>query len=226
MKQPSLEGVCRLCNRTMTKSTMTRHLRSCAAAHEPPRGRKRQLFHLIVEGYGTYWLHVEMPGDATFAALDKFLRGIWLECCGHMSAFRMDRDTMGRLDLDDDSSLDLEFPEDALMDYEISEVLAPKLAFDYEYDFGSTTQLRLKVAGVREGAWAGKKGVRLLARNLPPPEVCNHCGRPARWIDQEQDAFLCDDCSKNASEPELLLPVVNSPRMGVCGYTGEDGETP
>ena len=28
-----------------------------------------------------------MPADATLADLDRFLRDIWLECCGHMSQF-------------------------------------------------------------------------------------------------------------------------------------------
>jgi len=221
VKQPPSKGVCQLCQGTFTKTTITRHLQRCVAEQEPPRGKERKLVHLIVDGFGPYWLHVEMPGNATFQDLDGFLRHIWLECCGHLSAFKFDRDIMGRLDLDDDSPSDFEFPEDELMDYEIAELLEPKLAFGYEYDFGSTTALRLKVAGIRAGAWAGKERVRLLARNLLPEAACNGCGKPAQWIDVEGEVLLCAACVEGDGEGEGMLPVVNSPRMGVCGYTGE-----
>ena len=36
-----------------------------------------------------YWLLFTMPLDATLTAVDKFLREIWCECCGHLSAFSM-----------------------------------------------------------------------------------------------------------------------------------------
>ncbi len=219
MKQPPSEGVCQLCEGKFSKNTITRHLQRCVVEQEPPRGKERKLVHLVVDGFGPYWLHVEMPSNAKFRDLDDFLRHIWLECCGHLSAFRFDRDVMCRLDLEDNS--DLEFPEDELMDYEIAEVLEPKLAFGYDYDFGSTTALRLKVAGIRTGAWAGKERVRLLARNLPPEVTCNACGKPAQWVDVENDDFLCVACVRELGKDECLLPVVNSPRMGVCGYTGE-----
>src|SRR5205823_4274880 len=110
--------------------------------------------------------------------------------------------------------------EDELMDCELAEVLEPKLAFGYDYDFGSTTRLRLKVAGIRTGKWSGKERVRLLARNVAPELVCGSCGKPAKWINAESDTFLCAACARKDADEEYLLPVVNSPRMGVCGYTG------
>lgn len=222
MPRAKSEGVCHLCNQPFAKNAMTRHLQSCAPAHDPPRGRKGKIFHVIVEGYGPYWLHVEMPGNAKFGDLDAFLRQIWLECCGHMSAFRMDEKILRRFDLDIDSPSELEFPEDELMDYDIAEVLEPKLAFGYDYDFGSTTELRLKVAGMRTGTWSGRDRIRLLARNLPPQDNCQQCGQPAAWIDGESGNFYCATCADADEEPEMLLPVVNSPRMGVCAYTGEE----
>lgn len=79
MKRPVSEGMCQLCQGKLTKNTIARHLQSCLAAHEPARGKEQKLFHLAIDGYGPYWLHVEMPGTATFAHLDAFLRHIWLE---------------------------------------------------------------------------------------------------------------------------------------------------
>jgi hypothetical protein len=39
----------------------------------------------------------------------------------------------------------------------------------------------------------------------------------------EADPFVCSDHARDhaCGEEESLMPVVNSPRMGVCGYTGE-----
>jgi hypothetical protein len=39
----------------------------------------------------------------------------------------------------------------------------------------------------------------------------------------ECESFVCDQC-QNSHEcgEEMIMPVVNSPRMGVCGYAGPD----
>jgi hypothetical protein len=221
VKRAVSEGVCQLCQKKFTKSTITRHLQSCLAAHEPARGKEHKLFHLAIDGYGPYWLQVEMPGTGTFADLDGFLRDIWLECCGHLSLFLFKSDLLKRLGTNHEWDSGDTMPGEELMDYEIAEVLEPKLAFGYEYDMGSTTSLRLKVAGIRIGKWASKKHVRLLARNLPPQMPCEQCGNPARWVDVESHTFHCAACTEKAGDEEDCLPVVNSPRMGVCGYTGE-----
>jgi len=34
-------------------------------------------------------MHIEMPVSGTLYDLDSFLRAVWLECCGHLSAFRI-----------------------------------------------------------------------------------------------------------------------------------------
>jgi hypothetical protein len=94
----------------------------------------------------------------------------------------------------------------------------------YDYDFGSTTRLTLERTGARHGR-IGKQAVRLLVRNDPLPWVCGACGAPATFIcsahEGDDSPFVCGvheaehDCGA-----EMFLPVVNSPRMGVCGYAG------
>ena len=93
-EHPSV-GTCYLCNETFKKAAMTRHLAKCAGPALPPEGatadkaRTGPSFHLLVEGrYATaYWMHLAVPATATLTRLDRFLRDIWLECCGHMSGF-------------------------------------------------------------------------------------------------------------------------------------------
>ena len=36
-----------------------------------------------------YWMHLQVAVDTTLATLDRFLRDTWLECCGHLSVFRI-----------------------------------------------------------------------------------------------------------------------------------------
>jgi hypothetical protein len=37
-----------------------------------------------------FWMDVEMKANSTLEELDGFLRGEWLECCGHLSDFDID----------------------------------------------------------------------------------------------------------------------------------------
>ena len=99
MRKVTTSGKCSLCNDTFPKGAMANHLRACRGAHPQAllgKGNERtaRIFHVTVEGRTRpdYWLHLEAPADATLADLDAFLRGIWLECCGHLSAFAIGRD--------------------------------------------------------------------------------------------------------------------------------------
>jgi len=95
----------------------------------------------------------------------------------------------------------------------------------YEYDFGSTTELRLRALAERTGRADKKTRVRLLARNESPRFTCDECGQPATRIcpfSDGENPFVCDAHSDQhvCDDADCHLPVVNSPRMGVCGYTG------
>jgi hypothetical protein len=110
------------------------------------------------------------------------------------------------------------------MNVEIAAVLRPGLRFTHEYDFGTTTELALRVLSEREGKPINRP-VQILARNEPPPINCDKCGKPATQICTQciydDKGWLCDDCaSHHKRHEEMLLPVVNSPRVGTCGYTG------
>jgi len=162
-------------------------------------------------------MHLEVPAQATLEDLDRFLRRTWLECCGHMSAFEIggQRYSVGPLE---------EFDEQDLL-VALGNVLEPRLKFTYEYDFGTTTHLALKVVSEREGEMK-PKSVRILARNDPPPIPCESCGKPATLVCSvciyTDEAWYCDDCTeKHTCGEDYFLPVVNSPRVGMCGYTGE-----
>ena len=63
-----------------------------------------------------------------------------------------------------------------------------------------------------------------MARNDPYTFECEKCGKEAIWIDASEwpAVMYCDECADEYfGDDGYLLPVVNSPRMGVCGYCGE-----
>jgi hypothetical protein len=181
---------------------------------------------MVAEGGGRpgYWLHLEASADATLADLDSFLRDIWLECCGHLSLFNIGGQTYTQTSDAPDFMWAGEF-DDESMDVELRKVLGPGIKFSHEYDFGTTTYLTLKVVSEREGDVKGKS-VRLLAQNNPPLIKCRSCGNRATYvcgqcIYSSDTAWVCDACAPDHECGEdMLLPVVNSPRVGMCGYTG------
>ena len=71
-----------------------------------------------------------------------------------------------------------------------------------------------------------KKGkVEILARNEAPQIICDQCGMPATTICPEciydEKGWLCDACAEEHDcDLGVFLPLVNSPRTGVCGYEG------
>jgi hypothetical protein len=228
-----LGGTCALCGAAVTRRTVTRHLEKCAPAHDAAKGTPQQLVRVRVTAPGlpAYWLDVEARADARLSALDGFLRQIWLECCGHLSRFEIgavDYFSPG-FDLRERSAWSVfgQRRPARSMNVPLAGALpAVGQTFTYEYDFGSTTHLSLTVAGERLGR-VGRTTVRLLARNQAPVWPCGTCGGPATGVCPyclavEAPAFSCDghQDEHRCGEEEAWLPVVNSPRMGVCGYEG------
>ena len=146
---------------------MSTHLKACiqrAASTAPDAPGAARCFHLVVAATYSpaYWLHLEVPAKATFDKLDQVLRDIWLECCGHMSAFRFPRKRIrptapGNLAQMFSAPAARGFEdelEDAeqLMDEPVGKRLRPGVKLEYEYDFGSTTNLSLRVLDERPGS--------------------------------------------------------------------------
>lgn len=205
MAQTVSRGNCYLCGRSVAKSAFKKHLLTV----HPSDGNEQECVMLKVEDTWSkqYWIYLDIAATSTLKTLDTFLRKIWLECCGHMSAFycgKYEELGMGKKIWN--------FPDG--------------FSFSYDYDFGDTTQLKITVVnhGMRPRQ---KAAVRLLGRNEAYHFACQECGQEADYICTEcawerDDPFLCEKCAQDhVHGEEMLLPVVNSPRMGICGYCGE-----
>lgn len=210
MSDMKTSGLCAACGRRFSKMAIARHLGSC-----PRRSAGTSPSFVLGVYAGPYWLYLEAPAEATLEDLDVVLRKTWLECCGHMSMFEIEKGCY--LSHTDAIEGDGEYS----MDIALGRVLRPGLKFSYEYDFGSTTELRLKVLAERQND-AGR--VTLLARNDPPQIVCGQCKKPeaiAKTVCRECGTKICDSCgNEHECARDLRLPLVNSPRAGVCGYSG------
>ena len=218
------QGQCFFCKKSYAKGGMTRHLQTCQArqkAQDAIVGGSKPiiLFHLIVEGVyePNYWLHLEAPATITLEDMDQFLRDIWLECCGHLSMFEINGQRFTQL-FDDGY-----FPEDKDMNVKIGQIFSSGLKMDYEYDFGSTTYLKIRVVDEQFGK--SNKDIQIMARNDPPTIRCHVCGKPATEVCvmciYEGTGWVCQNHTEgHECGDEYFLPVVNSPRVGVCAYGG------
>lgn len=212
MRPKATRGTCTRCGKDYTRAGMAKHLAKCVTNEKRPvKGKiSSPCFHLQVSAKFTsaYWLHLQVDANTTLKILDRFLRDIWLECCGHMSLFLVAHREIG-------------------MSRRLSSFLSPGMEIDYEYDMGDTTSLEIKAMGTYQGQVAPRKPVEILARNQPPDVLCDACGHGSavkicpecQW---EGEGWLCAKCAAKhgCGDEDYLLPVVNSPRAGVCGYVG------
>lgn len=232
------QGTCSQCNASLggTPAAIEKHLKGCLATRKvcpdvASAQRKLAYYRVFVRDRfsADYWMMLDVRAEDTLTKLDKFLRDTWLECCGHLSGFRIHDVHYESLAPNSRDLVDDWETHASSMRVRISDVLAPGDTAAYIYDYGSSSELTLRVVSERTGD-RRTKSVVVLARNVPPEWMCETCGKkraiaicPECTYDGK--GMLCGTCMKtHPCGEEMLLPVVNSPRMGVCGYMGEMGD--
>lgn len=214
------KGRCASCGQVITKGGVTKHLSICPKRQATVEAAERKsinsetLYHLRVQdaGRGEFWLDLEMIGSGTLKDLDHYLRCIWLECCGHMSRFSVGG-WQGK-----------EIPKKR----KANELFHPGIELTHIYDFGTSSETRIKIAGIREGKPTTTRPVALLARNLMPESECIECRQSAARLCMEcliEDnvwGTLCDEHAQTHPHDNYGAPIrlMNSPRSGMCGYDG------
>jgi len=236
MAKQQSSGKCQVCGKSFSKGSIGRHLATCRKSLVEGNTQESigPSVHIVVESAGSkdYWLHLEASANMTLGDLDAFLRDIWLECCGHMSGFEFPRPKRPKghdfwnSPASDDYLDQLPDEPGEEFDLSIAEGLPLKQSVRYTYDYGSSTNLTVRGIENYENA-ANADGITLLARNDAPEIPCGVCGKPATKLcidcSSEPDGWLCNDCAKSHEcDAELMVSIANSPRVGVCGYTGND----
>lgn len=207
----SSEGKCLYCNRLLSQKEIRKHLaKHLADKEKTDTGAKTQTWCHVEVDADEMFLHLLVKGNTTMKTIDNFLRNIWLECCDHLSGFGHKNFEIGML-------------------YKVQDVFEPGIKIFHDYDYGTTTRVFLK--GLKHYQLNIKETIVLLSRNEPLKLMCSICKKePAVNLctvcTYDNYSFFCESCSvehENICEDFTdysCLPVVNSPRMGECGYTG------
>ena len=220
------QGKCYICGGMYSDKGIARHIRTCIADkcginatndNIPKQGT--YLIKVQDRYQKEYYLYLLVDGCVLLSELDRYLRDIWLECCGHLSCFKIEGDEY-------DSHPDTAWNDEEGMDIEVGDVIDIGLSFSYTYDFGSSTMLGLKVMDVYQPIYE-EKGIRLAGRNLMVKYPCSSCDREAvSMFENHEDGkqgLVCRNCMdrmKSENEEIYFSDPVNSPRSGVCGYDG------
>lgn len=210
-------GPCAYCGRELTRVGMIRHLRGCvdrAVAMDEAHGKAGRIvpqcrLQVTDAWTGSYWLDLEVDGTATLRDLDGYLRTIWLECCGHLSRF-LAGGWNGR---------------EIAMTRKVGAVFRPGVKLVHLYDLGTDSVTRVKCVDVRQGTRTAGRPVALMARNAAPALLCQACDAPAARVcpactDTGLVAALCLDHAATHDDCGDPVELVNSPRLGMCAYTG------
>jgi hypothetical protein len=114
------------------------------------------------------------------------------------------------------------------MSRKLEQVLKVGAELTHIYDFGTETVSLVKAVAVRQGKPLTSKPIFLMARNSMPEVVCQECGEPAEWLcmeciyEHDEPGWLCEEHGDEHPHDDYgeLMPAVNSPRLGECGYDG------
>ncbi len=218
---------CYYCNEELSERTVKRHVKGCKVRKQKieedmasSKKTKSQYILSIVPQYGSkeYCLYIAIDIDLTLKNLDSFLRDIWLECCGHLSSF-----IIGDVNYDSEVEVYSDFfSQGETMDFKLRQVISVGDKFRYDYDFGSTTTLKLEVI---DEYLIGEKHseIEILARNEEIQNFCANCNKKAEYFDYEEEKFFCEGCIDEDTDTDMVYvpEYTNSPRDGVCGYEGD-----
>lgn len=162
------QGQCQICKKLFKKNGLSRHLKKCMKEFmeygDYKNYKKRDVYLLQISDVynSSYFLYILIDCQASLKLLDDFLRGIWLECCGHLSEFVIEGK---RFSSYAEEAWDGMNPyADMGMHYPIGQLLHDGLSFHYTYDFGSSTELKLSVKGIYDDC-PSLNPVTLIARN-------------------------------------------------------------
>lgn len=165
-----MKGKCYYCNKELTERTIKRHMKSCSMMKNrieesiAKNGKLRKQFIIAIKpkyDKNEYCIYLSIDGTLGLVHIDQFIRDVWVECCGHLSAFVIKK----------------KFYQDNEMNIRLNEILSVGEKFQYEYDFGSTTYLELEVVDIINVSKDFTQ-IEIIARNNEIISEFNYCNSP------------------------------------------------
>ena len=207
-----MKAKCYYCNKELTERTIKRHMKNCNEMKKSidekridDKEERNQFIIAIKPKYAgnEYCIYLSIAGTLGLIHIDQFIRDIWVECCGHLSGFKI----RGK------------FYQDHSMNTKLNDILNIDEKFEYEYDFGSTTHLILEVVDIIQVPSSFSQ-IEIIARNHEIKHECEICGAEAKYFNYEKDEWECQNCIDEDDDMISEFDYCNSPRDGVCGYEG------
>eukprot|EP01114_Cavostelium_apophysatum_P013630 TRINITY_DN3341_c0_g1_i1.p1 TRINITY_DN3341_c0_g1~~TRINITY_DN3341_c0_g1_i1.p1 ORF type:complete len:272 (+),score=36.93 TRINITY_DN3341_c0_g1_i1:169-984(+) len=226
--------VCEFCKETFPETEIRTHLLAeIPKQTQQETGSKTTYFLIKVVGKPCY-LYLLVDKKSKFIAVDSLLKDIWLECCGHLSAFSLMDGSGRRRMLEPDE-------EDQIMAKPLESELQVGSSFHHIYDFGTSTEtdgcVMQEIELPKPLQCVRANHCFLVARNEMKQVNCNVCKnsgkkRKAEWTcynyrcpsavgsgNRKKPCGLCDECKDaHGCEDYEIHGIANSPREGMCGY--------
>lgn len=206
-----MSGKCEICLEEINVEHLTKHIKKCL------KGSKGETENILLRictwHYGEmYWLFLLMPNNTKLITIDKYLREIWLECCNHMSEFEFNKVVY------DKKKMSTKIKDVA--------IIGKLNKSSYTYDFGSTTLLCIDAISLYKSE---NDKIKLICRNSQFIMPCENakCNNQATELCKMCDNMFCYKCINKVIHKKVcnydkdcdIMPILNSPRFGVCGYT-------
>ena len=201
-----------------------------------------------------HWMVLAVQPTTSLRQLDQFLRDEWLECCGHMSDFKIGQTQYSNCvpGPGDAPNFDNDLAEDNEQHtvHTLEETVAHGQRFHHEFDYGDTTCLNLEHVATlpipynylpefinppKEAEYYVEHFITVMARNRPT-ERCFKCGETAQWryhenpyveVPPEEGGPIVAPpyfCNGCAPQDMALVELRNSPRSGVGCYDNTHDE--
>lgn len=165
-----MQGKCYYCGKELTERTIKRHMKNCSEMKKIIEDKiqnakeVRDQFLISIKDKknpGKYCIYISIDADLQLEHLDKFIRDIWIECCGHSSAFYIDKKEYSS---NSDGQLKINIY--------LKDLLNVNQKFEYKYDFDLTTCLVLEVVEMIEISEDFNQ-IEIIARNNEEAGFCN-----------------------------------------------------
>ena len=194
---------CQFCNIKFGTNAFKEHIADCICNSQNNKSGYLIEFisHSGILGK-EYIMYAIFGTKCKFSHIDEFLKKRWCECCGHLSTL--------------DKIVFLE-NEMAMTEIKFNILISKHVNVDqfrYQYDMGSTTTIFFRIVKKLDGIETNTN-IELLYHNEPYKLKCK-CKKEALYIYEGEK--LCEECKEDVDEPECALSIVNSPRVGMCGY--------
>ena len=216
-----IDGTCTKCGEIISTYQIRSHINRCILNSSNGNQNRSFILKIVDEDVHRYWMFVKMSETATLDDLDDILRDVWLECCGHLSMFKI-----ANIKYEQSTDFNKEYGTKN-SNIQVNKILIKDMKFNYTYDLGSETTLGITVYDIHHDYSPPKNKVEILIRNNQIDHSCKLCGKKAELICAEcyydEEIFLCESCEDKHGH--ITRPVANSPRMGVCGYGLTDSST-